>query len=445
VRQLNPIGDDELEHLFAFLSHWPVWLIAVSGGPDSLALMYLIARWQRISRATAIVSVATVDHSIRPTSAAEANFVAAQAHSLGLPHVTLPWLGVKPTGGMLNAARVARYDLLIKHLAKLPGSPRALVTAHHQDDQAETVLMRLSRGSGVDGLSAMAPVRLLDNDSEISLIRPLLDIPKARLEDTLRARHQTWIDDPTNTDLSTERARLRQHATSNLPPAALARTARRMAQARHALEHATSQLEAQITYSVPGVTCTTAREPFTQAPIELRVRLLARALSQCGGIHPPATRAEIEALVERLETAVGVSTLGGCRIDPTRTEIIICREAGRLGLPPIQLQPGETLNWDDRFQVSLAPSATQTCDVRTLTHDEWPKLKKMIPLACTLTTPAALTIPSFWVNGELVALPCLGYEAPMPPGQSSKYHAQPHPKTRRATLWHGPNSGRSAR
>jgi tRNA(Ile)-lysidine synthase len=430
VRPLNPIGGDELENLFAPLNRWPVWLIAVSGGPDSLALLHLIAHWQRISRTTAIVSVATVDHGIRPTSAAEANFVAAQAHTLGLPHVTLPWIGEKPTGGMLNAARVARYDLLIKHLANLPGSPRALITAHHQDDQAETVLMRLSRGSGVDGLSAMAPMRLRDNDSQISLIRPLLDIPKARLEDTLRAINQTWIDDPTNTDLSTERARLRQHATSSLPPAALALTARRMAQARHALEHATTELEAQITRSIPGVTCTTAREPFTQAPFELRVRLLARALFRYGGAHPAARLAEIEALVERLETANSALTLGGCRIEPTPTEITICREPGRLGLPRIQLQPSETLSWDDRFQVSLAPSAPGPCEVRALTQDEWRNLKRIITAPQPFTLPAALTIPSFWVGCDLVALPCLSYASPTQSGPSVTYQALPSPKTR---------------
>ncbi len=436
MRPLHPIGDDELATLFAPLNAWPVWLLAVSGGPDSLALMHLIARWQRVSQSTASVSVATVDHGLRATSADEAVFVATQAKSLGLPHVTLPWLGDKPSSGIINAARVARYDVLIKQLASLKGSPRALITAHHQDDQAETVLMRLARGSGVDGLAAMAPVRLLDAGAAISLVRPLLGLAKTRLEDTLSACKIDWIDDPSNTDLSTERARLRIGSTTaqpgnTLPPASLALTARRMAQARDALNYATSQLAAQTTHTNPGVSHTIARAPFNTAPFELRVRLMARALFACGGAHPPAMLAEIEALVERLNTAARAVTLGGCRIDPTADHITICREPGRIGLPQFQLQPGDRLTWDNRFQVFLSPMAAEPCVVRALTHHEWLGLKQIIPLAPAFPQPTPLTIPSFWASGELIAVPSLNYASPQPPWQSAMCQAIPSPKT-----WH---------
>lgn len=443
MHPLNPIRDDELEHLFAALSRWPVWLIAVSGGPDSLALMHLLARWHALSKTAATITVATVDHGLRSASAAEANFVATQAHALGLPHVTLPWIGDKPASGTLNAARNARYGLLVRYLASLPGSPRALITAHHQDDQAETVLMRLARGSGVDGLAAMAPIRVLSQDAQISLVRPLLDVAKTRLEDTLRARNQTWVDDPTNTDLTTERAQLRQlspfdQTASHLSPVALCLTARRMARAREALEHATTHLEAQSVTAVPSVSTTITRDTFAAAPFDLRVRLMTRILLKCGGTHPSATLAEIETLIERLETATRASTLGGCHIDLTRDTMTIYREPGRLGLPKLQLQPGTGSTWDDRFYVSLAACATTPCEVRAMTPDEWHTVRKGITSDPTVTTLAALTIPSFWVNGDLVALPYFGHGPDAKSGQSAWYQAMACPKAKQAAVSIGP-------
>ena len=159
----SPLTDAQLielgERAFAGLRSL---VLAVSGGPDSMALMLLATRWLPTASPAPVVHVATVDHGLRRGSADEAKWVALQAAAMGFPHHTLTWEGDKPATGRQAAAREARYGLLaglIGHLS-LP-TPAAIAVAHHRDDQAETVLMRLARGSGVDGLAGMLPSRPL--------------------------------------------------------------------------------------------------------------------------------------------------------------------------------------------------------------------------------------------------------------------------------------------
>jgi len=150
----SPISVQQAKDLFA---HWraaPALVLAVSGGPDSLALMWLAARWRRaLSRGPRLIAV-TVDHGLRPEAAREARDVKRLAQTLDVPHRTLRWTGAKPNTGLPAAARAARYRLLAK-AAQASGATHVL-TAHTRDDQAETLLMRILRGSGIAGLAAMA-------------------------------------------------------------------------------------------------------------------------------------------------------------------------------------------------------------------------------------------------------------------------------------------------
>src|SRR5690242_10953569 len=149
-----PISATEAKTLFADWRDVPALVLAVSGGPDSVALMWLAARWRRsLSRGPRLVAV-TVDHGLRPEAAREARSVKELARALDLPHRTVRWTGVKPVSGVPAAARAARYRLLAR-AARSEGAAHIL-TAHTRDDQAETLLMRLLRGSGIAGLSAMA-------------------------------------------------------------------------------------------------------------------------------------------------------------------------------------------------------------------------------------------------------------------------------------------------
>src|SRR5258707_11799383 len=200
----SPISAQEAKRLFADWRGVPAVVLSVSGGPDSIALMWLAARWRRaLARGPRLIA-GTVDHGLRPEAAAEAREVKRLARSLDLPHRTLRWAGPKPRTGLPAAARAARYRLLVQ-AARKHGATHVL-TAHTRDDQAETLLMRMLRGSGIAGLAAMA--RESERDG-VRLARPLLDISKSRLIATLNKAKIGFADDPTNRDTGFTRPRLR--------------------------------------------------------------------------------------------------------------------------------------------------------------------------------------------------------------------------------------------
>src|SRR5690349_18263174 len=184
-------------------------MLAVSGGPDSTALMVLAARWRDSLKTKPKLIAITVDHGLRKESRQEAAAVARLARKLKIAHRILLWRGRKPATGLQQAARAARYRLLGEAARKAKAAH--ILTAHTLDDQAETVLIRMSRGSGITGLGAMARLSALPHDGQcaITLVRPLLDMPKARLVATLRTTEIPYADDPSNRDPRFTRARLR--------------------------------------------------------------------------------------------------------------------------------------------------------------------------------------------------------------------------------------------
>src|SRR5438105_2347195 len=201
----SPISAQQAKRLFADFKAAPALVLAVSGGPDSIALMWLAARWQRgLARGPRLVAV-TVDHGLRAEAAREARDVKHLARALDLEHRTMRWKGTKPKAGLPAAAREARYKLLAQ-AARACGATHVL-TAHTRDDQAETLLMRLLRGSGIAGLAAMARQSKREG---FLLARPLLKVPKSRLIATLTKAKIKFADDPTNRDPTFTRARLRE-------------------------------------------------------------------------------------------------------------------------------------------------------------------------------------------------------------------------------------------
>src|SRR6202521_3272020 len=200
----SPISAQHAKRLFADWKGVPAIVLAVSGGPDSIAWMWLAARWRRtLARGPRLIAV-TVDHGLRAEAAREARDVKRLAKSLDLPHQTLRWTGPKPRTGVPAAARAARYRLLAQ-AARAHGATHVL-TAHTRDDQAETLLMRLVRGSGISGLAAMAR----ESEREgVFIARPFLNVSKSRLIATLAKADIGYADDPTNRDVSFTRPRIR--------------------------------------------------------------------------------------------------------------------------------------------------------------------------------------------------------------------------------------------
>ena len=306
-----PVSAAEAKALFASLLRFPALVLAVSGGPDSTALLLLMARWcERLKVAPKLLAV-TVDHGLRRASAGEARAVKALARRLGVAHRTLRWSGNRPASGLQQAAREARYRLLAQ--AAKSARAGAIVTAHNLDDQAETVLMRMSRGSGLGGLGAMARESALPGHGrEIVLVRPLLDIAKARLIATLARAKIGFADDASNRDPQFTRARLRTLmpalAREGLSARSLARLAVRLRRADAAIEAAVDDAMQSLCEDFGADQIVLDAEKFARLPAEVALRLLGRAIAAAG--RQAAIRlGKLESLYEALVRAQASKTL----------------------------------------------------------------------------------------------------------------------------------------
>lgn len=276
--------------------------IAVSGGPDSLGLLLLAA-----AARPGAVEAATVDHQLRPASDKEAQAVAETCKLLGIPHRVLKaeWK-TKPQTAIQERARVERYRLLGQWVQERDLA--ALVTAHHLDDQAETLLMRLNRGSGARGLAGMRSRSPLPG-SNGRLLRPLLSWRRSELESICKDAGLTPADDPSNHDEQFERVRVRKalEKADWLDPEAIARSAAYLAQADVALHWAVDkEWEAQVNRSGDEI----AYRP--EAPGEIRRRVVRRAIAALAGEGrgSPVRGRELDRMVAILAQG-GSATLRG--------------------------------------------------------------------------------------------------------------------------------------
>lgn len=336
-----PVTEREAAALFAGLAGEARLLVAVSGGPDSVALLVLLAEWARAPGRPAL-HAATVDHGLRPASAGEASVVAALCERLGVPHATLVWDGPKPVAGLQAKAREARYDLLGREALRLGGA--VLVSAHTLDDQAETVLMRMAHGSGPSGLIGM---RERVRKGSVELARPLLGIAKARLIATLEARGLAFVRDPSNEDMRFERVRWRQVlpalAEEGLTAERLARLARRMARLEDVAERRAATLlrEMLVPDGAGGLVRFDIR-PLLAEPEEIVLRVLAQALAMAGPEPEDFTRLErlescAAALIEAARAGVAATrTLSGCLLSLAADGTLTLRPEGtrRRGVRP---------------------------------------------------------------------------------------------------------------
>lgn len=323
----------EARALFADWKAAPAVVLAVSGGPDSMALMWLAARWRRALKKGPRLLAITVDHGLRREAAREARDVRQLAKALDIEHRTVRWRGEKPKTGLPSAARDARYRLLLRAAASHGASH--IFTAHTRDDQAETVIMRLSRGSGIAGLAAMA--RQSDRGG-VMLVRPFLDVPKSRLVATLAKAGIAFADDPTNHDPRFTRPRLRALmpalAAEGADARGLARLASRLARANTALEVMTDGAERYLA-SINGVASGSFElAAFAALADEIRVRLLMRAIDRAGH-EGPAELGKVETLLQAMDRATAGSEPGrGILLKQTLAGALISIQNNRIHIGP---------------------------------------------------------------------------------------------------------------
>lgn len=408
----TPVGNSEFAGLMDRIGPFerrPAIAVACSGGADSMALTLLLQEWvqARDGSLTALI----VDHAIRPESAAEAQKVAGWLAALRIDYKVLPWRGATIDSGVQAAARTARYALLSAWC-----EARAclhLAVAHHREDQAETVLLRLARGSGVDGLSAMAPVA---ETRALRIIRPLLSMPRARLRATLRALGQDHVEDPSNRNDRFARIRMRMLGSAldgaGMTPWRLAATASHMARAREALDDATAKLLARAVvlhesgYGIlkPGL--------LAAAPRETGLRALAGLLACIGGGAYTPRFERLERLYDTIDVIPGGSgrTLAGCRILARRSGLLVCREVA--AIRPPALRASGRVFWDNRFRLDFADGGE--AEIMALGRDGWLDIVSDEPALKKSRIPAAVrsSLPAIWQNGQVLAVPHLGFIRP---------------------------------
>lgn len=396
--------------------------LAVSGGGDSMAMLYLAHNWTR--QYGVRLWVVTVDHGLRPESASEAAMVAEECATLGWPHATVRWQW-DDRGNVQDAARRARLALI----DSWRGNLRHVLFAHTQDDQAETVLMRLMRGSGVDGLAGMRAVRevtphpvsipALDSETVFgdlpdrgqvspgfSLVRPCLEFQREELRHFAGVLKGRWVEDPTNDDRTYDRVRVRHllgHLRQEgLTAEVLVETAHRMARARDGLQARLVDAVRQISVPAPLGQVRVERDGFARLDSETQLRLLTSALCYVASSEYRPRAVSSEGLLTQVLSGKG-GTLHGADVIVERDHIRIAREAaavekGRCSLG--HLWDGQWLLYDDNRALP------QDAVVGALTEAGWAQIADRSNLS--VPHRAALGLPAVWSDDVLIACPALG-------------------------------------
>jgi len=367
--------------------------VAVSGGGDSVALLHLLRDW--CAGQDVPLHAVTVDHGLRPEAADEARFVAELCAGLGVSHDTLTWSDWDRRGNLQDAARTARYGL-IADWAQARGV-NAVALGHTLDDQAETVLMRLARGSGVDGLAAMQGDWTVDGTR---YLRPLLHVSREDLRQILRDRGLGWMDDPSNEDARFDRVKARRALAAlsdlGLDANRLSDTAIRMKYARNALERHAQDAAYQVC-TIRGGDVVFDLEKASDLPYDTQTRLYAHALMW---VASAAYRPRRDALFEAIALAAGGDrrTLHGCMIQGDLDSIVISREYN--AVRDKRVMPG--MVWDSRWRLD---GPEQNVQIRALgnTVSDCPEWRET-----GLARRSLMASPAVWRDGELLAAPLAG-------------------------------------
>lgn len=382
--------------------------VAVSGGADSMALLLLVKDWAPSARIAAL----TVDHGLRAGSAAEAAQVADWCASRRIPHCVLAWTGRKPSSRIQEASRAARYGLLAQW-CRDRGYPHLLV-GHHLEDQAETFLIRMQRGSGSDGLAAMPSTTARDG---VRIVRPLLGMAPERLTAFLRAAGQPWIEDPSNDDPRfarvEARARMAGLRAAGMPAESVGRAAAALGGRRAAHDRAVSGLAGRSVAFFPEGYAEVSGDAFRDAEADTSRGLLSGLLRAVGGARRPVRRRSVERLLASLRGGGPDRrrTLGNCLIAPIPGGFRVCREPGT-ALEARPVRGDGRMRWDRRFDIEAAPAArSRPAEIRALGEAGWhaamPRADSQA--ARRLPGPVRFALPALWIGGEVIEAPHIGY------------------------------------
>lgn len=417
----KPLGAEAFADALSALDVAPPFAVAVSGGADSLALLLLTAAWCKKAKVPPPLAL-TVDHGLRPESAKEASRVASWARARGIPHETLTWIGNKPAANIQAHARDARYRLLGERMRE--AGIAVLLTGHTEDDQAETFLLRLARGSGLDGLSGMARIAPfpVTGFHDLTIARPLLNVSHASLTATLSALGQAWLTDPSNANDRFARVKIRNAAAAlgnaGLTNERIAAAAAHLGRAREAIETAVAQLLAGAVETTRWGYALIDAARFAAAPREVALRTVARVVEVVGGGSYPPRFEYTEAALDWLTSgkAPNGRTFGGCRLVRRGKHVLVAREEAALAKEAADLviAPGATALWDHRFLIAVPSSAEGRVEVRRLGLAGLKAAGKSAQLPPVEPRRIAAALPALWRRDRLVAAPLIAYAGDEP-------------------------------
>ncbi|MBT5766784.1 MAG: tRNA lysidine(34) synthetase TilS [Kordiimonadaceae bacterium] len=391
--------------------------VAVSGGGDSMALALLLHQWCLNNHVK--LHAVTVDHGLRKASKQEAKDVSKWLEKLNIHHEILSWIGEKPTSNIQDKARKARYDLISKW-CKSKEIDHVFV-AHHKDDQAETFLIRLFRGSGVDGLSAMEkvsrlPVEGYEKDA-IKIYRPLLSIGKERLLKTLEEMGQTWVTDPSNENEAFTRIKIRKLLNDTqiegLDRERLTATATKMSRVKSLLDQLTDHAESELVNYHPLGYAELSRNFSQNLHEEIALRLLSRLLKKVSGAKHPGRYQKLFTLFENLKQVdfSGQTLCGVIVYKNEKGQIIFVREAVSINDEKI-ITDKKQLLWDNRFIVNSKETSGKVIafsnEMKVTLFEQHPEVKGDIYKnfeSHVLRDKLLQTLPIILTNDEKIILP----------------------------------------
>lgn len=425
LNKVNPLTFDQFDNIMKSLDigDCKKIAVAVSGGGDSMALSLLLNDWCAAEKRKLVAL--TVDHGLRSSSANEAKLVHDWMQERQIDHIILNWDGKKPDNDIQNEARKARYLLMGKWCVE--NDIKFLFVAHHQEDQAETFLIRLFRGSGVDGLSSMEQKALFPNDNFNHvypvICRPLLDIPKQRLIDTLHVFNQDWVNDPSNDNDDFSRIKIRKLLQSSniegLNSDRLSLTAKRIRRVRTLLESMTVKAESDyvkyydLGYAILNV------DFIKDTHEEISLRLLSVILKKISGGSYAPRMAKLESLYENLKDCnfQGQTIYGAIVFPLSGNEVAFVREVNSI-MNNYFITDEKHYLWDNRFFVNFEKKTEHirkldTRDVN-LISEKFPDFKEhlkeyfnngvlknrvLASLPCLEKKDGTISLPDILVNG----------------------------------------------
>lgn len=381
--------------------------LAVSGGPDSMALAVLAKAWAEQNGFPPPMAF-IVDHALRTGSAEEAATVKTRLQNLGIDTKILHWEHEPIFSRLHQQARQARYRLLLdacRHHGVL-----CLLFGHQREDQAETILMRFAKGSGVDGLVGIPAEAHMD---DVRILRPLLSISKTRLVATCVEAKVDYVTDPSNNLEKFARGRLRRVMPllrdEGLTIDRIIDFGARAAETRDVLDFYTTEFLKQFTHQDDYGVITIDKKELSKIPRAIALRSLSLALQNIYTEEYPPTRAALSLLLDavRSEEEMPPYTLNGCLVSCRQDQIVIIRELSAV-TETKTIDAGQSVVWDGRWRVSLSsgnePAAFTIKALGNPPHEVLdrlcPDLRHKVPQG-----RIRAVLPALWLGDDLALLP----------------------------------------